>query len=224
MPSGGAPTEPTPGLSTKQSSQPLAVSIPAAVVEEGTGSPANPSLPVIGVPSPATLETAIGSQTDTSSTVAVNPLASSIPTELSSSLAPSSSNSAQSPFSLTQPQSTLAVASSSLVASAIVDAYSFVHMARPSASAAAANSPLSSTSATTSTEPEVLSPRKVGWSSLPAEIREEVYKELLLVNMHPEQRHLCHQHLHLDILRINRQTYEEASDILYLRSTWVQTT
>ncbi len=222
MPSAGAPTEPEPGPSTEQSSQPPAVSTPAAAIEEGTGSPANPSLPVLGVPSPATFETAIGSQTNTSLTVLVKALASSISTEPTSSLAPSSSNSAQSPSSLTQLQSTLALASSSLVASAIVDAYSSTHMANPSASAAAANFPLSSTSATTATEPGVSSLRKVGWSSLPAEVREEVYKELLLVDMRTEQRDLSRHCLHLDILRVNRETYEEASDILYFRNTWVQ--
>ena len=39
---------------------------------------------------------------------------------------------------------------------------------------------------------------------------------------HQEPRDLFCHHLHLDILRVNRQTYKEASDILYLRNTWVQ--
>ncbi len=218
----GAPSEPAPEPSTEQSSQPPAVSTPAATVEEGTAPPANLSPAVIGVPPPATQEILTGSQTDPSLTVAVNSHASSNSTGPSSSLAPSSSNSAQSLSSLTQLQSNLPLASSMLVASAIVDAYSSTHIAYPSASAAAANSPLSTTSATTSTQPEGLSLRKVGWSSLPAEIREEVYKELLLVDMRQEQRDLCHHHLHIEILRVDRETYKEASDILYLRNTWVQ--
>ena len=222
MPSAGAPTESAPGPSTEQSSQPPAVSTPAAAVGEVTGYPAKSFLSVVGVPSSATLETAIGSQTDTSLTVAINALASSISTESSSGLAPSSSNSAQSPSSLTQLQSTLALESSSLVASAIVDAHSSTQMANPSASVAAVNSPLSPTSATTSPESEDLSLREVGWSSLPAELREEVYKELLLVDIHQEQRDLSCHHLHLDILRVDRQTYKEASAILYLWNTWVQ--
>ena len=219
MLSAGAPIESTLGPSAEQSSQPPAVPNPATAVEEGTGTPADSSLLVVGVPSPATLEIAIGSRTDTSVTVAINALASSITAESSSGLAPSL-NSAQSPSSLTQLQSTLALESCSLIASAIVDAHSSTHMANPSASAAAVSSPLSPTSATTS--PEDMSLCKVGWSSLPAELREEVYKELLLVDMHQEQRDLSCHHLHLDILRVDRQTYKEASDILYLRNTWVR--
>ncbi|KAK0516824.1 hypothetical protein JMJ35_001427 [Cladonia borealis] len=198
IPSVGAAIEPAPGPSTEQSSWPLAVSTPAAAIDEGTKSPENPSLPVVGAPSPATIETAIGSLTATSLTVTVNALASSIPTETSSSLAPSTSNSAQSPPSLTQLQSALAPASSSVM-------------------------PLEySTSTSTAIQPGVLSPRNVGRSSLPAEVREEVYKELLLVDMHEEQGDLFCHHLHVDILRVNRQTHKEASDILYLRNTWVQ--
>ena len=109
-------------------------------------------------------------------------------------------NSAQSPPSHTQLQSSLALASSSLVASAIVDAYSSTHMANP----------------------PPLNFRKAGWSSLPPELREEIYKELLLVDMRQEQKDLCHHHLHLNILRVNKEIHEEASDILYLRNTWVQ--
>ena len=221
-PSAGTATEPAPGPSTEQLSPPLAVSTSAAAMEEGAESSANASLPVAGLPSPAAIETAIGSQTDASLTAAVNALALSVSTETSSSLAPSTSNSAQSPPSLNQLQSTLAPASSSLIASGIVDAYSSTHMAYLSSSAGAANSLLSSTSATTATEPGVSSPRNVGWSSLPPEVREEVYKELLLVNMRQEKRDLSCHHLHLDILRVNRETYKEASGILYLRNTWVQ--
>ena len=109
-------------------------------------------------------------------------------------------SSAQSPSGHTQLQSSLALASSSLVASAIVDAYSSTPMANP----------------------PPLSLRKAGWSNLPAELREKIYKELLLVDMRQEQKDLCHRHLHLNILRANRQIYEEASDILYLRNTWVK--
>ena len=101
-------------------------------------------------------------------------------------------DSAQSPSGHTQLQSSPALGSSSLVASAIVDAYSSTHMANPP--------PL----------------------SLPAEIREEIYKELLLVDMRQEQKDLCHHHLHPNILRANRAIYGEASNILYLRNTWVQ--
>ena len=222
MPSAGAPPETAPEPSTEQSSQSPAVSTPAADFEEENTALADLPPPVIGVPPPATQETVTSSQTDTPLTVATNSLTSSVPTEPSFSLPPPSSNSAQSPPSLTQLQSSLALESSSLVPSAIVDAYSSTQMANPSASAAATNSPHSTTSATTSTEPEELSLRKVGWSCLPAELRERVYKELLLVDMRQEQRDLCHHHLHLDILRVNRETYEEASDILYLRNTWVQ--
>ena len=82
-------------------------------------------------------------------------------------------------------------------------------MANPPASAAAAfSSPLSL--------------RKAGRSSIPAELRKEIYKELLLVDLRQEQKDPPHCHLHLDILRVNREIYREASDILYLRSTWVQ--
>ena len=222
IPSAGAAPKTAPGPSTELSSRPLAVSTQATAVEEGTGSPANPSLPIVGAPSPATLETAIGSQTDTSLTVTVNAIASSMATETPSSLAPSTPNSAQSPPSLTQLQSTLVPASSSLLASAIVDASSSTHVATVSASAATANSPLSSTSTTTATEPSVFSSCNLGWPSLPLEVREEVYKRLLLVDMRQERRDLSCHHLHLDILRVNRQTYREASEILYLRNTWVQ--
>ena len=206
----------------EQSLPPLAVSTPAAVVEESMESSAHPSLEDVGAPSPATIETAIGSQTDTSLTVTVNSVALSMSTETPSSLAPSTPNSVQSPPSLTQLQSTVLPASSSLVASAIVDASSSTHVANLSASAASANSPLSSTSATTATEPGVLSSRNVGWPSLPLEVREEVYRKLLLVDMRQERRDLSRHHLHLDILRVNRETYREASGILYLRNTWVQ--
>ena len=109
-------------------------------------------------------------------------------------------NSAQSPPSHTQLQSSLALASSSLVASTIVDAYSSTHMANPPA----------------------LNFCMAGWSTLPPELREEIYKELLLVDMRQEQKDLCHHHLHLNILRVNKKIHEEASDILYLRNTWVQ--
>ena len=238
IPPAGAAPEPAPGPSTELPSRPLAVSAPAAAVEEGTGSPANPSLPGVGVPLLATIEVVIGSQTDAPLTVGVNALASSISTETSSSLAPSTTDSAQSPPSLTQLQSTLTPASSSVGATAVVNVYSPTHMANQSASAAATNFPLSFTSASTAKQPGVSSPRNVGWSSLPAEVREEVYKELLLVDLHHKQRNLtcdylhnpvhqgqralfCH-HLHVDILRVNRQIYKEASDILYLRNTWVQ--
>ena len=238
IPPAGAAPEPAPGPPTELSSRPLAVPTPAAAVEEGTGSPANPSLPVVEVPLPATIEPAIGSQTDAPLTVGVNALASSISTETSSSLAPSTSNSAQSPPSLTQIQSTLVPASSSVVATAVVNANSPTHMADQSTSATATSFPLSSTSASTAKQPGVFSSRNVGWLSLPAEVREEVYKELLLVDMHHKQRNLtydflhnpvhqeqralfCH-HLHVDILRVNRQIFKEASDILYLRNTWVQ--
>ena len=221
-PSAGTATEPAPGPSTEQLSPPLAVSTSAAAMEEGAESSANASLPVAGLPSPAAIETAIGSQTDASLTAAVNALALSVSTETSSSLAPSTSNSAQSPPSLNQLQSTLAPASSSLIASGIVDAYSSTYMAYLSSSAGAANSLLSSTSATTATESGVISPRNVGWSSLPPEVREEIYKELLLVDMSQEQGDLSCHHLHLDILRVNRVTYKEASGILYLWNTWVQ--
>ena len=54
------------------------------------------------------------------------------------------------------------------------------------------------------------------------EVRVEVYKELLLVDMRQEQSDLSWHHLHLNILRVNRETYKEASGILYLRDTWVQ--
>ena len=222
IPSAGAATEPAPGPSTEQSSPPLAVYTSAAAVEEGTESSANASLPVARLPSPVAIETAIGSQSGAPLTAAVNALALSVSTETSSSLAPSTSNSAQSPPSLTQLQSTLAPASSSLVASRIADTYSSTHMANPSSSAAAAKSLLSSTAATTATESGVISPRNVGWSSLPPEVREEIYKELLLVDMRQEQRDLSCNHLHLDILRVNRVTYKEASGILYLWNTWVQ--
>lgn len=109
-------------------------------------------------------------------------------------------NSAQSLSSHTQLQSSLALASSSLVASAIVDADTSTHMANP----------------------PPLNFRKTGWSSLPLELREEIYKELLLVDMRRVQKDLCHHHLHLNILRVNKEIHEEASDILYLRNTWVQ--
>ena len=106
----------------------------------------------------------------------------------------------QSPSGHAQLQSNLALASSSLVASAIVDAYSSTPIANP---------------------PPLTLP-KAGWSSLPAEVRAKIYKELLLVDMRQEQKDLCHHHLHLDILRANREIYKEASDILYLRNTWVR--
>ena len=109
-------------------------------------------------------------------------------------------NSAQSPSGHTQLQSSVALASSSLVASAIVDAYSSTPMANP---------------------PPFSLP-KAGWSNLPAELRAKIYKELLLVDMHQEQKDLCHHHLHLNILRANREIHREASDILYLRNTWVK--
>ena len=65
-------------------------------------------------------------------------------------------------------------------------------------------------------DPPPLSPRKARWSSLPVEIREEICQELLLVDTRQKQKDLCHYHLHLNILRANREIYEEASDILYL--------
>ena len=40
--------------------------------------------------------------------------------------------------------------------------------------------------------------------------------------MNQEQKDLSCHHLHLNILRVNRETYKEASNILYLRNTWVQ--
>ena len=108
--------------------------------------------------------------------------------------------STQSPSGHTQLQSSLALASSSLVASAIVDAYSSIPIANP---------------------PPLNLP-KAGWSNLPAELRAKIYKELLLVDMRQEQKDLCRHHLHLNILRANREIYKEASDILYLRNTWVR--
>ena len=108
--------------------------------------------------------------------------------------------STQSPSGHTQLQSSLALASSSLVASAIVDAYSSTPIANP---------------------PPLNLP-KAGWSNLPAELRAKIYKELLLVDMRQEQKDLCRHHLHLNILRANREIYREASDILYLRNTWVR--
>ena len=118
-------------------------------------------------------------------------------------------NSAQPPSSPTQLQSISALASSSLVASAIVDAYSSTHMANPPASVATSKS-------------SALSLRKAGWSSLPAGLREEVYKELLLVDMRQEQKEPSHRHLHLDILRVNKEICKEASAIPYLWNSWVQ--
>ena len=215
------------GLSAKlptgaisQSSAELSTgTISAAALEGIIGPLMNTSQIAANMPQPATQQAVIVPQVQASSTSSISFATSASPADNLFDPAPSL-NSTQNSLSPVEPtpSHSLALSNETQLSSSLEQSFS----------GSAELVEVEGVQATTASEvagSELVSARpNIGWSDLPLELREKIYRELLLVDMRQEQHDLSRHHIHPNILRVNKQILAEASNTLYLRNTWVRIT
>lgn len=83
-------------------------------------------------------------------------------------------------------------------------------------------SPPSATNTTMNKQDETV--KETGLLALPREIRDKIYEELFYLDEFQIQQFRTRSKLDPSILRVSRQLYREASEILYERNSWVTAT